>query len=110
MQVKESLEYFGLNDEQVVFLEGWFNETLDLMPESPLSLIRLDGDYYESTRDAIERLYPRLSSGGFLIVDDYNLPLGCKRAIDEYRKNNNITDDIVKINKQAIYWRKTDGI
>tara|TARA_B100001971_G_C18268000_1_gene596010 strand:+ start:9754 stop:10584 length:831 start_codon:yes stop_codon:yes gene_type:complete len=104
--VEEALNYFGLNDEQVVFLEGWFKDTLPTMPKTPLALIRLDGDYYESTMDAISNLYPRLSSGGYCIVDDYNLPLGCKKAINEYREEFEITEPIIKINKQAVYWRK----
>lgn len=106
-QVEKSLEFFGLKDNQVKFLEGWFKDTLRTMPNTPLALVRLDGDYYESTRDAIVELYPKLSKGGYLIVDDYNLPLGCKRAIDEYRQQNGITDTIHKINSQAIYWRKS---
>jgi O-methyltransferase len=104
--VEDSLNYFGLNDEQVVFLEGWFKDTLPNLPDSPLAIARLDGDYYESTMDAMKHLYPKLSVGGYLIVDDYNLPLGCKQAIDEYREEFEITTPLIKINKQAVYWRK----
>lgn len=104
--VEECFEFFGLLDEQVIFLEGWFKDTLVKMPERPLAIVRLDGDYYESTRDAIETLYPKLSVGGYLIVDDYNLPLGCKKAIHEYRDKYQIHDPMIKINKQAIFWRK----
>jgi hypothetical protein len=106
-QVEDGLNFFGLNDNQIVFLEGWFKDTLVNLPDRPIALARLDGDYYESTMDAIETIYPKLSKGGFLIVDDYNLPLGCKRAINEYRKTHNISDEIIKINNQAIYWRKS---
>lgn len=106
-QVEQAFEFFGLNDEQVEFVEGWFDQTLPAMEPTPLALVRLDGDYYESTRDAINALYPRLSVGGYLIIDDYNLPLGCKKAIKEYRREHGITDKIIKINKQAVYWRKS---
>lgn len=105
-QVEKSFDFFGLKDEQVQFLSGWFKDTLKKMPDQPLALVRLDGDYYESTMDALIALYPKLSAGGYLIVDDYNLPLGCKRAVNEYRQKNNVAESIVKINKQAIYWRK----
>lgn len=104
--VEDALNYFGLNDDQVIFLEGWFKDTLPDMPKTPLALVRLDGDYYESTMDAIKHLYPQLSSGGYLIVDDYNLPLGCKKAINDYREEMEIDEPMIKINKQAIYWRK----
>jgi len=105
-QVENSLRFFGLLDDQVEILEGWFRDTLKTMPNRPLALIRLDGDYYESTLDALEELYPRLSPGGFLIVDDYNLPLGCKRAVDEYRLLERIQEPLIEINSQAVFWRK----
>jgi hypothetical protein len=104
--VEDAFDFFGLRDEQTQFLEGWFCDTLKNLPKKPLALVRLDGDYYESTRDAMEELYPRLSPGGYLIVDDYHLPLGCKRAIDEYRKKHAISDMIIEINSQSVYWRK----
>jgi O-methyltransferase len=65
---------YGLPDDQVRFLPGWFKDTLRTAPIEKLSLIRLDGDLYESTIDAITALYPKLSIGGYLIVDDYNAP------------------------------------
>jgi O-methyltransferase len=107
-QVESAFDYFGLKDDQVGFLEGWFKDTLKTLPSSSLSLIRLDGDYYESTRDALNALYPKLSVGGYLIVDDFNLPLGCKRAVLEFREQNQIQEPMVKINRQAIYWRKSN--
>jgi len=81
-QVEAAFDFFGLNDKQVEILEGWFSDTLGSRPDETLALIRLDGDYYESTRDAITALYGKLSVGGYVIIDDYNLPLGCKRAVD----------------------------
>jgi hypothetical protein len=105
-QVEAAFEYFGLLDAQVEFLEGWFEETLPKMPATQFAIIRLDGDYYESTRDSLASLYPRLSPGGFPIIDDYNLPLGCKRAVDEYRTTMQISEPMVEINHQAVFWRK----
>jgi O-methyltransferase len=104
--IENALEYFNLMDDNIIFLEGWFKDTLHKIEADQFSLVRLDGDYYESTHDSIVELYPKLSVGGYLIVDDYNLPLGCKRAINEYRKKHHITEEIIKINKQAVYWRK----
>ena len=53
------------------FLVGWFKDTLPGAPIETLSVMRLDGDMYESTWQAIEALYPKLSPGGFCIVDDF---------------------------------------
>jgi hypothetical protein len=110
-QVEQSFKYFGLLDRQVRFLPGWFSETLPLLPESQkFSVIRLDGDYFESTMDALVSLYPKLSTGGYLIIDDYGLPLGCRKAVDDYRGQNNIQAPLTWINGQSVYWRKPESI
>jgi len=105
-EVRENFKRFGLLDDKVKFLEGWFSETLPKAPIEKLAIIRLDGDLYESTMDALKHLYHKLSDGGFIIVDDYHCAEPCKQAIDEYRAENNITDEIVAIDWSAVYWRK----
>jgi O-methyltransferase len=106
-QVREAFERYGLLDDGVCFLEGWFSETLPPLKGTPWAVVRLDGDQYQSTRDGIENLYPDLSPGGFLIVDDYGTYEACQRAISEYRTANGITDEIVKIDDDGVYWRKS---
>ena len=104
--VQANFKKYGLLDEQVQFLKGWFKDTLPAAPIQQLSLIRLDGDMYESTMDAISNLYPKLSRGGFLIVDDYGTWPTCKMAIDEYRARFDITDPIMKIDKGGVFWQR----
>jgi len=104
--VKRNFERYGLFDDQVKFLRGWFRDTLPTAPIERLAVLRLDGDLYESTMEALVPLYPKLSQGGFLIVDDYNLPM-CRQAVSDYRKREGITDEIVPIDDAGIYWRKT---
>jgi O-methyltransferase len=104
--VQSHFARFGLLDEQVVFLKGFFSETLPTAPVEHLALLRMDGDTYESTRDVIEVLYSKLSPGGFCIVDDYHSFPDCRRAIDEFRQKNAITDEMVRIDEDAVYWRK----
>ena len=70
-QVRENFRRYGLLDDQVRFLKGWFKDTLPAAPIPRLAIARLDGDLYASTMDALEALYPKLSQGGYLIVDDY---------------------------------------
>jgi O-methyltransferase len=105
-QVKANFERYGLLDEQVVFLKGWFSETLAEAPIGRLAVARLDGDMYESTKDAITALYPKLSVGGYLIVDDYTMIPACKQAIDEYRTKHVITEPIISIDWTGVYWRR----
>ena len=106
-QVKHNFERYGLLDDQVKFLVGWFKDTLPTAPIEELSVLRLDGDLYESTWQAIEALYPKLSPGGFCIVDDYgDLVAQCQRAIHDYRDAHGITEEIVDIDGFGAYWRK----
>ena len=106
-QVRHNFERYGLLDDQVKFLVGWFKDTLPTAPIERLSVIRLDGDLYESTWQAIEALYPKLSPGGFCIVDDYGaLEDQCQRAIHDYREAHEITEEIVDIDGWGAYWRK----
>jgi len=105
-EVKSLFARYGLLDDQVVFLQGFFADTLPTAPLQQASVIRLDGDTYESTRDAISLLYPKLSPGGFCIIDDYNAYADCRRAVDEYRNQHGITDEIMPIDNLAVYWRR----
>ena len=100
---------YGLLDNQVCFLRGWFSETLPKAPIDKLAVVRLDGDLYESTHDALHHLYPRLSPGGYLIVDDYGVPCGCRKAVDEYRAAHDITEEILPITDASVYWRKVSS-
>ena len=72
-----------------------------------LALLRLDGDTYESTIQALTYLYPKLSPGGFIIVDDYNAFPNCKKAVDDYRSEHQILEEIVEIDNEAVFWRKS---
>jgi len=105
-EVKENFEHFNLLDDRVKFLKGWFKETLPTAPISAISLLRLDGDWYESTYVALEHLYHKVSSGGYVIVDDYNAFPYCKKAVDDFRTANDINATIFTIDKEAIYWQK----
>jgi hypothetical protein len=104
--IRRNFDRYGLLDDQVRFLKGWFRDTLATAPVERLAVLRLDGDLYESTMDALEPLYPRVSTGGFVIVDDYNLP-ACRRAIDDFRLAKGVHDPIMPIDGAGSYWRKT---
>ena len=78
--VRRNFARYELLDDQVQFLPGWFKDTLPTAPIAQLAVLRLDGDLYESIHDALIHLYPKLSPGGFVIVDDYNYE-SCRQAI-----------------------------
>jgi O-methyltransferase len=106
-QVRHNFERYGLLDDQVEFLVGWFKDTLPAAPVERLSLMRLDGDMYESTIQALEPLYPKLSPGGFCIIDDFGSHASqAGQAVHDYRAQHGITEEIVRIDEFGAYWRK----
>jgi O-methyltransferase len=106
--VRENFDRYGLLDDRVRFVEGWFRDTLPTLRDEIFALVRLDGDLYESTMDGLVNLYPCLSPGGFIIIDDYgNRAWGCRQAVDDYRFSCGITDAIHEIDWTGICWQKT---
>lgn len=102
---RRNFRRYGLLDERVRFLKGWFKDTLPNAPIERLAILRMDGDLYESTMDALTNLYPRVSRGGYVIIDDNWVP-ACRRAVDDYRAAQAISDPIVKIDTQGAFWIK----
>jgi len=104
--VKENFRFYGMLDDRVVFLPGWFKDTLPTAPIERLAIMRLDGDLYESTMDSLKSLYPKLSVGGYVIVDDYNGVRASKRATDDFREENGITEEMTKVDFSAVFWKR----
>jgi O-methyltransferase len=107
VEVRHNFERFGLLDDQVRFVVGWFRDTLADAPVTDLAILRLDGDLYESTIQPLEYLYPKLSVGGFCIIDDYGTIPSCRSAVSDYREAHSIDDEIVPVDGVCVYWRKT---
>lgn len=105
-EVKELFKRYGLLDEQVKFLKGWFKDTLTEAPIDRISILRLDGDLYESTMNALDPLYKKVQPGGFIIVDDYESCPPCKAAITDFRKKHKIEASLNIIDEHSVYWRK----
>lgn len=104
-EVESNFKKCGLLDSNVIFLKGWFKDTLPSAPLASLAVMRLDGDMYESTMDALVGLYHKLAPGGFCIIDDYALS-GCKKAVDEFRHKHGITESLEIIDHTGRFWRK----
>lgn len=108
-EVRANFEAYGLLDSQVQFIKGWFKDTLPGAPIEQLALMRLDGDYYESTIDALGSLYGKLSVGGIVIVDDYGEDewTNCRQAIDQFRQQRGIRDPMIGVDSKCYWWRRT---
>lgn len=110
-EVRHNFSLYGLLDEQVRFLPGWFCDTLPAAPVTQLAVLRMDGDLHASTTDTLAHLYPKLSPGGFAIIDDWRLP--ARRAAEEYRAAHGITEPVHPIENSvyageavSVFWRK----
>ncbi len=97
---------YNLLDEKVVFLKGWFKDTLAGAPIEKLSVLRLDGDLYESTIDSLFYLYPKLAAGGYCIIDDFGAIPACRKAVEDYRRIMQIEARLEWIDWTGIFWRK----
>jgi O-methyltransferase len=103
--VRRTFEAYGMLDDRVRWLRGWFAETLPAAPIGALAVLRLDGDLYVSTRDALEALYDKVSPGGFVIVDDYVVP-PCRQAVTDFRERRGIAEPVTRIDPIGVFWRK----
>lgn len=105
--VQANFAAYGLLDDRVRFLKGWFRDTLPTAPIERLAVLRLDGDMYESTMDALTALYGKVSVGGYIIVDDYGWLPACRQAIHDFREEHGITDKIREIDWTGVYWQRS---
>jgi hypothetical protein len=108
-EVKTNFKSYDLLDDQVRFLKGWFKDTLPVAPIGSLALMRLDGDFYESTMDALCGLYDRLSVGGYVIIDDYGEDSWtyCRKATDDFRRQRYIEDPMISVDSKCYYWQRS---
>jgi hypothetical protein len=83
-QVRETLLSTGYPGERIHLVEGLVEETIPDRAPDAIALLRLDTDWYQSTRHEMEHLYPRLAPGGILVLDDYGHYEGARRAVEEY--------------------------
>ena len=102
--VEDNFRRFNLLDDRVRFLEGWFKDTLPGAPIDQLAVLRLDGDMYQSTMDALEALYHKVSYGGFVIIDDWFLA-PCAQAVNDFRQRYGVISPILPIDGVGSYWR-----
>src|SRR6267378_4047391 len=82
--VRSNLLRTGYDKERLKFIKGKVEDTIPNSAPNEISILRLDTDWYQSTRHELIHLYPRLAKGGVLIIDDYGYWQGCRKAVDEY--------------------------
>ena len=99
---------FGFARDKVVLVKGWFQEVLPGLSRriGDIALLRIDADWYESTKVCLSCLYDSVVSGGYVIIDDYNLLPGCKNAVDEFMRERGLRVDLAAIDREGVYFRK----
>lgn len=105
-EVRAAIARFGLLDDRVELLEGYFADTLPSLAARELAMIRLDSDSFDSTETSLEYLYPLLNRGGVVIVDDWHL-IGCRIAVDNYRRKNKLGGQVQETAGNA-WWIKQE--
>lgn len=110
-RVRANFAKYNLLDDRVVFLKGFFSDTMPTAPVERLALLRLDGDMYESTYVVLQHLYEKVSPGGYIIVDDYGMITGCDQAIHDFRRERGINEELqfighVRGKPLGAFWRK----
>ena len=117
-RVQKTFQNFGVLDDSIIWLPGWFKDSLPAARASftSFAVARLDGDTYESTWQALENIYDKVSIGGFVIIDDYTVWLGCRKAVDDFRRKYTITSKIYPVYHAigemviGIWWQKNEHI
>lgn len=98
----------GLRPTTIVFRKGWFQHTIGpaRAEVGPVAILRVDGDWYESTKVCLEGLYDNVVEGGFIIIDDYGWFPGCKAAVDDFLAHRKLEVQLIAVDYSCVYFRK----
>jgi O-methyltransferase len=99
---------FGLSPTRVHLVQGWFQDTLPVYRTKmgPIAMLRIDGDWYESTKCCLENMFDQLVPGGYCIADDYGTFYGCRKAVDEFIQSRNLKIQAVSDGRGGFLFRK----
>ena len=101
-------EKYHFPKDKTFFVKGWFQDTLPVKRNDvgKIAILRVDGDWYESTKCCLDYLYDHVVDGGAIIIDDYQSCFGCKKAVDEFTANRNLSVDISLDGRGGCYFIK----
>ncbi len=97
----------GYDGDCLHYHVGWFQDTLPATEVGEIAILRLDGDWYASTKVCLEHLYEKVVPGGFVIIDDYGAYEGCRKAVDDFMVANGVGAYLNHVNIDCRYWIKS---
>ena len=103
-QVKKNLEKYNIDMNLVTLVKGWFSDTLHEIETEEIAILRLDGDMYSSTIEALDALFHKVVPGGYVIIDDFSLK-GANQAVIDFLERNNLKVKIERIDDASAYFR-----
>lgn len=113
-EVSNTFAKLNISMDNVTLVKGYFNDTLTIKENvdslGEIAVLRLDGDWYASTKICLDTLYDKVVVGGVIIIDDYGHFIGAKRATDEFRLQRNITSPLLKTDYTEFYWIKCETV
>jgi O-methyltransferase len=103
-------EVIKYDKKKIFYHKGWFQDIVPVAKNeiNKIAILRLDGDYYASTKVCLDNLYEKVVPSGLIIIDDYGTYEGCKKAVDEFREKNNIKSFLHYSNSDCRYWFKNN--
>jgi hypothetical protein len=98
----------GYPSESIKLHKGWFQDTLPPLKNDfeKIAILRLDGDWYASTKVCLDNLYQHVVKGGIIIIDDYGCYEGCKKAVDEFLEKNRLLFFLHKVDNECVFFVK----
>jgi O-methyltransferase len=105
-EVKRNFQKYDMLDDRVRFVKGWFRDTIPVAPIEKIAVLRLDGDMYESTMQVLEGLYTKVSTGGYVIIDDYNTIPQCDTAVHDFRAQYGVNEELRLLPGNCAYWKR----
>lgn len=101
-------DQLNLDESRVHLVKGWFQDTVPKFVDEicDVAILRLDGDWYESTKIPLEHFYVKIQEGGYVIVDDYATCFGSRRAVDEFREKNDISVPLNEDGRGGVWFQK----
>ena len=106
-EVRNSFRHYGLLDDRIIFVEGYFSDTLATCHVDKISVLCVNVSAYDATYTALESLYERVSPNGFVIIQKCGSSASCSSAVEKFRSTHSITEPLSRIDDAAFYWRTT---